>query len=497
MKLIYNEHEGQGAYVESYRDVSAKEHEEKISEILGEGFSVFEKRENRNSFTIFKKDSEMRLVAYYPGIAEMRVVTEPNSTYFSFKDTPCEEKTVPTVTQIDLEDYGLSYVVRLCDGRFIIFDGGFEFEPDADKLLDCLKKKTPHEKPIIAAWIMTHTHVDHYRCYLVFDEKYHDEVIIERFIYNFPDAIPDEERLPDIMKRVQHVARFFAAVEKSGAEVYKAHTGQTFSIGGAEMDIISSPDDTFFVPIRDFNHFSIVIKMTIAGQTILWTADSYMKQAKLAARYGEYLKSDILQIPHHCFVGGDAEAYSLIDPHTCLNPGFEEHTLGVISLHREYKEDVRRLLYALNVQEFYAGGYGNIDLALPHTPRSGGKQQILDRINEIQHGLGACSWYFDGLTKDNCDFTIINPIWSDATVYCDLLFDDSKIAVENIKITAPKKAYKRINLMDPADADPEALYYNPNSLGKKGVPDGGEFVAHFKSNKPIIITAKKPAAYKG
>lgn len=497
MKLIYKEDEGQGCYVESYREVSSSEHEEVIRDIINQGFSVYEKRENRNAFTVLQKGNEMRLVAYYPTISEMRVVSEPNSAYFSFKDTPCEEKTVPTVTQIDLEDYGLSYVVRLCDGRFIVFDGGFEFEPDADKLLACLKQKTPHEKPIIAAWIMTHAHVDHYRCYLVFDRKYHDEVIIERFIYNFPDAVPDAERLPDIMKRVEHVARFFAAVEKSGAEVYKAHTGQTFSIGGAQMEVISSPDDTFFVPIRDFNHFSVVIKMTIAGQTILWTADSYMKQAKLAERYGEYLKSDILQTPHHFFVGGDAAAYSFINPHTCLNPGFEEHSLGVISPHREYKDAVKRLLYELNVQEFYAGGSGNVDLVLPHTPRVGGKQQLLDRIAEIQHGLGACSWYFDGLTKDDCDFTVINPIWSDATVYCDLLFEDSKSAVDNIKITVPKKAFKRINLMNPDDADPEALYYNPSSLGKKGVPDGVEFVAHFKADRPIIITSKKPAAYKG
>ena len=40
-----------------------------------------------------KKEGELVLIAYYPAIEEMRVVTEPNSAYFLFKDTPCNEKT--------------------------------------------------------------------------------------------------------------------------------------------------------------------------------------------------------------------------------------------------------------------------------------------------------------------------------------------------------------------------------------------------------------------
>lgn len=128
------------------------------------GYEVRENRTEVNSFAILKKDNDLVLIGYYPSVKEMLLVTEPDSTYFSFKDTPCNEKTDATITQIDLLDFGLSYVVRLLDGRFIIFDGGWEFEPDADNLMKSLSDQSPYEKPIIAAWIMTHPHIDHYRC---------------------------------------------------------------------------------------------------------------------------------------------------------------------------------------------------------------------------------------------------------------------------------------------------------------------------------------------
>ena len=57
---------------------------------------------------------------------------------------------------------------------------------------------------------------------------------------------------------------------------------------------------------------------------MLWTNDAAFSHAKLPERYGEYLKADILQIPHHGFQSGSAEAeisgYDLIRPRVCLLP---------------------------------------------------------------------------------------------------------------------------------------------------------------------------------
>ena len=496
MNLIYDEHEGQGVYVKNYGDVTPFEFREQISEFLMSGYEVRENKTDRNSIAILKKGNDLVLIAYYPTIKEMRVVTEPNSSYFSFKDTPCNEKTDALITQIDLEDFGLSYAIRLLDGRFIIFDGGWEFEPDADKLMAVLSEQSPYEKPIIAAWIMTHPHIDHFRCYLAFCEKYSDSVVIERFIHNFPEADPDSERLPGIMTQYPHIKRMYFSIEKSGAKVYKAHTGQHYELGGAKMEILSSPDDFYKTPVRDFNTQSLVIKMTLAGQTILWTADCYLKAAKLAERWDDYLKSDILQAPHHLFVGGDKAAYALINPHTCFVPDTEELCFGIISMHAKTSRDNNRyLFFDLNVQDFFTGGNGNVTIKLPYTPRANGRKLYLDTIEKNQKALGASSWFFDSVTSDSCDFTIINSIREEAEIYADLLFENSSNLVLNIKINVPMLSFKKLNLLDGENADPNALYFNRDSLVKKGIPDGKEFAVHFKSNMPVVIIGKKPAAY--
>ena len=496
MRLIYDECEGGEVYVKSFAEVLPAEFREKISEYLMVGYEIRENRMDINHIAVLKRGEDLALVAYYPKVREMRVVTEPSSNYFSFKDNPCEEKTETLITQIDLEDYGISYVIRLSDGRFIVFDGGWDFEPDADKLMKCLSEQSPHERPIIAAWIMTHPHIDHYRCYIVFSEKYSDKVEIQRFIYNFPDAVSDAVRHPDLEAEYEQLEIFYAAVRKSGAEVYRAHTGEVFELSGCKMEVLSSPDDTFFVPVRDLNEHSLVIKMTLSGQTILWTGDCYFASARLAQRWGRYLKSDIMQAPHHLFVGGDKECYALIDPHTCLIPSTEELAYGTISMHAKSSFEVNRyLFFDLNVQDFLAGGNGNFEIKIPYVPRTNGRRLFFDKVEKIQKGLGAESWYFDSVTDESCEFVIINSIRADATVYADLIFDDSSKIVFNVKIEVPSLSFKRVNLLDKNSADPNALYFNRNSLAKMGVPHGEEFVVHFKSDKPVVIKGNKPAAY--
>ena len=59
--------------------------------------------------------------------------------------------TAPQITQLEQEDYGMSYVIRLSDGRFIVIDGGNNFEPDIDRLMNCLKAGSNSEKPVIAS----------------------------------------------------------------------------------------------------------------------------------------------------------------------------------------------------------------------------------------------------------------------------------------------------------------------------------------------------------
>ena len=156
-----------------------------------EGFTQKEQElKDHRSFVAYQKDGFGVFINHFASTRELQIVTEQNSLYFSYKNDCGNAITTPRFTQVKLVDYGLCYVIRLSDGRLIVIDSGNTFDEDREHLYARLKSDSPHEKPIIAAWIITHPHSDHINCFFLFMQKYASEVIIEKFIYNFPE--PDD-----------------------------------------------------------------------------------------------------------------------------------------------------------------------------------------------------------------------------------------------------------------------------------------------------------------
>jgi len=384
-KCLYRVHEGQGVYAEYYQEISREQCADYRNQLEEDGFALQEEHcLGINVFYTYMKNQDIYFVSYYPNVQEMHVVSEPNSNWLEYSDNQGEDRVSSLLRQIDLEDFGESYVIRLRDGRMIVFDGGFEYEEDADKLMKTLKEFSPDAKPHIAAWIMTHPHLDHYRCFLIFQKKYEEQVEIEKFIYNFPDTGDEEcEAIPALRKfeEQKYLQKMYAEVVKTGAKVYRAHTGQVYQIGNAMLKILSSPDNTMEPPVKDFNQVSLVIQMEIEGQTILWSGDAYFEKTQLAERYGIHLKSDIFQIPHHGFQGGDEGVYDLISPSVCLICGFDRVWLGT-DFHFYELSYNQHLIYNMDIQEYLAGGNGNITLELPYVPHVNGKEALFKRITK-------------------------------------------------------------------------------------------------------------------
>ena len=498
-ELIYRENEGGESCVYSFGAVCEREYFEYMRELERSGYTRRDEYQlAKNCVTVFEKDGDMLLAVYYPALKEARIVTEPSSAYLSFSDTSRAKKTTPLMTQIDLEDFGTSVVFRLADGRFIVFDGGREFEPDADKLVACLNEQSAGERPTVAAWVMTHPHCDHYRCFITAYEKYPDAFTVERFIYSFTDTEEsDFERIPGLRKESEQVRVFENLVKKTGASVYKAHTGQVYEIGGARLEMLSTPDDTLITPVKDINSLSLVVKMTVAGQVIMLCADAFLGAMNLAGRYGEYLKSDILQPPHHMFIGGNIDAYNFIDPSVCVVPSFEADVFARISPYQNVcKTENLHLFYNMNVEEFFTGSTGNVVLTLPYKPRSNGRKLYLDKISEYRRSMGANTWFYMDITAEDCDFTFVNTSCETATVFVELYGEDIPTGyIHAIKLNVPPTKTSRFNILNPDDADADALYYNPHSLAKKGIKDGASFTAQFKSDIPIVVKGNKPADY--
>ena len=386
-KRWYRTHEGQGVYTEGYREITEEQYQKYCEKLEQDGFVLYDKhRLGANVFCTYAKGDEVYFVSHYPEMQEMNVVIEPDSNWLQYSDVAGEDKVSPVLRQVDLEDFGESYVIRLRDGRLIIFDGGFEKDSDAESLMKTLKEFSPDEKPCIAAWIMTHPHRDHYCCLLTFDEKYGNQVHIEKFIYNFPDTDEAQwEAMPGIAigREAEDIQRMYRVVEKTGAKVYRAHTGQIYQVGNVRMEILSSPDNTLYFPIKDFNHASLVIRMEVEGQIILWAADTYFETAKLAERYGDYLKSDIFQIPHHGFPGGEIKAYDLIAPEVCLVSSLDWVWLGM--KFKFYELDCNQhLIYNMDIKEYFVGGNGDITLELPYEQKESKKAGLLALIEQLR-----------------------------------------------------------------------------------------------------------------
>ena len=450
-------------------------------------------------FAAFRLEDCGVFVNYYDAVHELRIVQEDECTYFDFSDRPAKASTPPQLTQLSLEHFGMSYVIRLSDGRQIVIDGGRNIEADCHKLYARLKADTPFDKPVIAAWILTHPHSDHFHCFLGFMELYAEQVTIERFLFNFPE--PDdyahypgltEEGVPwDYdLRAVTNVPVMQKWIAHSGAAVYTPHTGQRYAIGDAQLEVLSCMDDTIHLS-QNVNATSLVLRMTLGGQVILWATDAGFSYARLAERYGDFLKADILQIPHHGFQSGTAEgelaAYAFIRPRICLLPADE---FFAYTFFCAYRPGTRSLMLAEETEAFFTGGAEHT-LPLPYTPEKGFMTKILQQFRQGQESAGARMWFFTGLSTarpEDFVFTLINTLIPTASVRIDLYFEQKVHSIRNVQTEVTGSRMKVINLKD------ELAQFNATTHTPGFFPEDVPFAVRFLSDLPVVIAHEKHRA---
>ena len=228
---------------------------------------------------------------------------------------------------------GMSYIIKLRDGSFIVMDGGAYNEEDMQCLYELLKEKTPaNQKIIIATWMFTHPHYDHIELASNFIQKYVNEVDIQSFMYQFPDCeklgalYPGEER---VIEDVRLLERSIASCCPN-ANICTIHTGEKYTFQGAEIEILFTAEDADPQKLRSYNDTSAAWRVTFDnGTTFLVLGDCMGNTCKqIADKYGDYIKSDILQLAHHGLLGGDKGLYQLVDPQICFWATPEERFRG-------------------------------------------------------------------------------------------------------------------------------------------------------------------------
>ncbi|MBQ9544856.1 MAG: MBL fold metallo-hydrolase [Clostridia bacterium] len=261
---------------------------------------------------------------------------------------------------------GMCYIVQCDDGSTLVVDGGM---PDGDGkiLVDHLKKFTGSERPVIDAWFFTHNHLDHTGAFFDTAEMFSDQVTVKKVIHRFlseefyancqPACVPELKRFNEDLKAFP------------GVEVVNPSAGDEFTFGSAKIEILYTAAD---LPIIDggkknkTNDTSLVFRLYAEGQTVLFLGDVQKAgNDVMIARYGDHLKSDVVQVAHHGCAASSREFYDIIDPEILLWPVSTKYFEAFMY---EIKVD-RHLVHEMRVKDVYLSGHGDFSLEMPIKPR--------------------------------------------------------------------------------------------------------------------------------
>lgn len=238
-------------------------------------------------------------------------------TEFSAKSNICEPlflsvglSVSENKSDVGYYNTGLSYILRLSDGSFIIIDGGDSAAANdhAGRIYSILKYYAPDKENIrIAAWIITHPHSDHARAFLEFcgsflgDSTY--KVTLEKVVANIPNYEDIMASLSNTHLLINSSLRnSFAACKTRGTDIYKAHTGQVYNFCGATVELFYTYDVSMPQKLAKGmdNTFSLGFMISFEGEKFLINGD--MTSIGIIAvnqMYGANLKCDFVQVPHH------------------------------------------------------------------------------------------------------------------------------------------------------------------------------------------------------
>ncbi len=349
-----------GVYAEG-----AAEKGDALIELLGaEGYTLCGEREAANNrFLLYQKDSEIVHVDISKSMNTVRVIVSPNEELFEGYDAIENETVEMTVMNMDYESQsaknnGYGFIIKLADGGFLIYDGGWPTETDG--LWEYLRSHSPEgKKPRVEGWILTHSHGDHYLCFLDYMKRYADKTEIKRILYSPART----ECFTGGSDRTLY-DKVPALAKEQGIELVIPYAGQLLQFPGVTLEVLLTADDWFPEKVPHDNNVSLVTRLTFptkGGATVLMPADMMGRGCnRLVDQYGAYLKSDILQVPHHGCSGTTQEIILAADPeqviYTTSQRFFQEWTTHSSRGWNNY------LMYSRNVKRAFVadGGYQTI-----------------------------------------------------------------------------------------------------------------------------------------
>ena len=375
---------GDGTFVATYGEVSSEDYQAYIEKLKGNGYALVDEYSlGDNLYKLLHAESASVYVSRIASTSDMKVYMEKAGTaIYPDRSAPVAGgETAPVFWQL-MSDYkgsghngGMSYVLKLSDGSFLVVDGGYQTEAEAKQLYDVLVANTPvGQKPVITAWFITHLHNDHYGCLLKFAEQYSDSVDVKGFYYNF--AKTAIVSVPVLPKVTAAMSRW-----KNAVQYNKLHTGMCIPFAGAEATVICTHEDYYPLTPYSENDTSLVIRLTVAGQRIMLLADAARAESMVmsATIPQSELKCDIVQIAHHGYEGCLRDLYEKIGAETAFWPmsiyGYKTDTVKNVfetwmqrGTSEKYAYPNNYLIGNSTIKKFFVAGAGTVSIVLPYTP---------------------------------------------------------------------------------------------------------------------------------
>lgn len=213
---------------------------------------------------------------------------------------------------------GISYVIILEDGRYVIVDGGYA--GDVHGLYNFLVDNNRRSDGIvIAAWFFTHAHGDHIGCFDQFIRTYASQVTCQYFVSN---AYPSSASLgPSSLNGLSNIRNLF----KGDTKHIKPHSGEKMYFCNVEVEILATHEDMYPRTITNLNEASMIFRFKVGGQTILILGDAELQEIPfLNSLYRDALKSDVMQVPHHGWSDVGSTIFGYVDPDVVIWPSGEQ-----------------------------------------------------------------------------------------------------------------------------------------------------------------------------
>lgn len=247
--------------------------------------------------------------------------------------------------RVDYDDptttyWGNIYIVTLEDGSFIVLDGGTGSSTDVKRIWECLLdlykrghngKEPTTEQPVeIVAWYLSHPHGDHFVNMRSFINTYcanyrETPVRIKYLLANFTSAEEHHNSNNPASISTINAIKSLSDKVQGGMKYIKLHTGQVFHIANVDFEVMYTHEHLYPTQLHTFNNCSTVIRMTLnhtengaltgGRETMLWLGDAQEAASRvMRALYGDYLKSDMVQVAHHGYSGCEIALYRLVAP---------------------------------------------------------------------------------------------------------------------------------------------------------------------------------------